>query len=128
MHDHPAALGYDCMTLTGRTLAEYADMGAQGLIALSHLVGGLPPESATWRALHEGDEMPAWAMTSMTNALLVELYDQLHLLRAEHAAKGTGKKPRRVKPHPVPWRKAEQRGVGSGGVRLADFDGWWQSN
>ena len=127
MQEHADALDYDCMTRTGRTLGEYADMGARGLVALSHLVRHLPQDSATWRAAHEGDEMPLWSTPAMTNALLADISDQIDLFRSEHAAKGTGRRPRRMKPRHRPWAR-EGGGIGRrADVRAADFDEWWRS-
>ena len=38
MRDNADALDLDLMTMTGRTLDEYADMGAAGTVALVHFV------------------------------------------------------------------------------------------
>ena len=38
IRDHDRALEYDLMTRTGRTLSEYAEMGAAGKVALGGMV------------------------------------------------------------------------------------------
>ena len=128
MRDNADALDFDLMTMTGRTLDEYADMGAAGTVALVHFVKHLGPEAALWRALHPDDEMPDWQTRRQTNAILADIHDELAMARRENAVKGTGKRPRRIKPYPRPNAKAKDgRRIGSEAIKIRDFDKWWNS-
>ena len=125
MQEHPAALDYDCMTLTGRTLHEYADMGWQGMSSLAHLVRHLGPESMTWRATHEGDELPSWTSRPSTNAILADIYDVIAQLTRLFVIANSKSKPQRPRPYPRPNARDKGEVIGKGAIRVADFDSWW---
>jgi hypothetical protein len=125
MRDNAAELDYDLMTMTGRTLDEYADMGPAGTVALVHFVRCLGPESRLWRAMHEDDGTAAWHTAAQSNAILADIYDELAAMRREQAVKGTGKRPKRAKPYPRPG-KSDARKVGREPIRVRDFERWWK--
>lgn len=128
MRDNADALDYDLMTMTGRTLDEYADMGAAGMVALVHFVKHVGPETRLWQALHPDDEMPAWCTRAKTNSILADLTDEMSAFRREAAAKGSGKRPKRAKRYPRPnAKKQDGRKIGSGAVKIRDFDTWWNA-
>ena len=128
MRDDADALDFDLMTMTGRTLDEYADMGAAGMVALVHFVKHLGQESQLWRALHPDDEMPAWQTRLQTNTILADIHDELAMARRENAVKGTGKRARRIKPYPRPNAKAKDgQHIGSEAIKIRDFEKWWNS-
>ena len=117
VRNHAQALEYECMTRTGRTLGEYVDMGAPGMVALVSLVRYLPPESALRREMHPRDEMASWASTTKTNSILADLFDAFV---AANTRKG-----RKAKPYPRP--NARTQNVGSGAIPVRDFMDWWGS-
>lgn len=117
IEQHHSALEYDLMTRTGRTLAEYVEMGAAGRVALVSFARHIPPDSALYREMHPRDELGAWSSTIKTNAILADLFDAF--------AMANSKKGRKPKPYPRPNAKA--RGIGKGAIRVRDFDGWWKS-
>lgn len=125
MQEHPAALDYDCMTLTGRTIHEYADMGWRGLSSLAHLVRYLGPDSMTWRETHEDDEMPGWTTRPSTNAILADIYDAIAQLTRLYAAANSKRKPPKPKPYPRPNSHDRGEVIGKGAIRIVDFDSWW---
>ena len=63
------------MTRTGRTLTEYMDMGAAGMVALLSFINYLPPDSALYQSMNPDDENGPWFTTVKTNAILADLYD-----------------------------------------------------
>ena len=105
------------MTRTGRTLAEYVEMGAAGIVALVSFVRHLPPDSATWRESHPGDDSWPWMTVYKTNSILADLYDAFVAANA--------KKGRKPKPYPRPNER--KRAIGSGAIRIRDFEKWWNS-
>lgn len=114
---HAQALEYDLMTRTGRTLAEYMEMGAAGAVALVSFVRHLPRDSATWRESHPSDDSWPWVTAAKTNTILADLFDALVAVNT--------RKGRRPKPYPRP--RAGGRSIGSGAIRVRDFDEWWNS-
>lgn len=108
------------MTRTGRTLTEYMEMGAAGIAALVSFSVHLPPDSATWRETHPREaDMAMWATTAKTNAILADLFDAYAI---SHTRKG------RPKPKPYPRPGVDRgRSIGSGAIRIRDFDAWWKS-
>lgn len=126
MQEYPAALDYDCMSKTGRTLAEYADMGAEGLIALSHLVRYLGPDSMVWREVNDGDELPPWTTVAQTNTILADIYDAIAMLNANYVSTHSKRRPT-PKPYRRPNAKPEGRTLGGGAIPLGEFDAWWES-
>ena len=118
VRDHAQALEYDLMTMTGRTLAEYMAMGADGRMALAAFARFLPPESALYRAVHPGDELPGWSSALKTNAILADIYDAFC---AAHVRKGR-KAPRYPRPN-----RDDKKVIGKGAIPIRDFDEWWRS-
>jgi hypothetical protein len=114
------------MTMTGRTLQEYLDMGGPGMVALVHFAKCLGPGSMTKGKEHEG--MGEWGQRFMTNALLADLYDAIQGLAWTTAAKGSKKRPKKPKPYPRPWLKAKKQKFGKDPVPLSKFWDWWNSN
>lgn len=127
MAEHRQALEYDCMTRTGRTVGEYLDMGRRGTLALAAFVRHLGPDSETWRECHEGDETPGWTTVQSTNAILADIYDAISALNANFVRANSKRKPKQPKPYPRPNARPAGGGVGSGDVRAADFEEWWES-
>lgn len=116
------------MTRTGRTLAEYMDMGAAGLVALSHFVAHLPADSATVCEASGYDGMHSWSSHVRTNAMLADVYDNISALRYTLVASRSkrGKRPKRPKPYPRPWR--EDKGTkrfGKDAIPVSQFGDWW---
>jgi len=105
------------MTRTGRTLDEYMGMGVAGVVALVSFTRHLPPDSATWLEMHPGDDAWPWATTAKTNAILADLFD---------AFVAANTRPGR-KPKQYPRPNANRRSIGSGAIRIRDFDEWWNS-
>lgn len=105
------------MTRTGRTLAEYVEMGTAGVVALVSFTRHLPPDSATWREMRPGDDSWTWATATKTNAILADLFDAF--------ASANSRKGRKPKPYPRPSER--KRSIGSGAIRIRDFDKWWRS-
>lgn len=126
MQEHPAALDYDCMTKTGRTLGEYADMGPAGLVSLAHLVRYLGPESMTWREAHAGDESPRWTTTFSTNAILADIYDAIAALNANYVRANSRRKPKPPKPYPRPNVREAGEKIGKGAIPISEFESWWR--
>ena len=115
LRDHSKALEYDLMTRTGRTLQEYGDMGAAGMVALVSFLRHLPPDSATWREMHPRDEFGAWASTLKTNAILADLFDAF--------AMANSRKGHKPKPYPRPNK--ERSNVGKGAIKASEVMEWW---
>lgn len=116
INEYDRALEYDLMTRTGRTLDEYMDMGAAGMVALISFIKFLPPDSALNQDMNPKDEFGAWYGSYKTNAILADLFDAF--VRAN-----TDKK-RHVIPYPRP---REKRGIGHGAIPISQFDDWWNS-
>lgn len=127
MRDHAAALDYDCMTMTGRTLDEYADMGAAGTVALVHLVRYLGPDSALWRETHVEDGTWRWATAVGTNAILADMYDKLSMIDAHLVNAHYKNKVRKVDPYPRPNDGPRGEVVGKGSLPISEFEEWWRS-
>lgn len=103
------------MTRTGRTLDEYMDMGATGVVALVSFIQNIPPDSALYAEINPKDERPAWMTTWKTNAILADLFDAFVASKTKK-----GKKPQRY-----PRPKGEERKLGKGAIPIKDFDKWW---
>lgn len=123
---HGDALEYDLMTGTGRTLSEYEAMGAAGTVALCSYIKHLQPTSATWRAVHPEDELPAWTERRQTNTMLADIYDAVAKLIAVTAVHGTGKRAKRTDPYPRPNSK-KRRHIGAKPIAASKFAAWWDS-
>ena len=102
------------MTRTGRTLTEYMDMGAAGLVALLSFINYLPPDSALFQSMHPDDENGPWFTTVKTNAILADLYD---VYVASHTKKG-------VNPQKYPRPKEKQK-IGKDPIPISEFWDWW---
>ena len=102
------------MTRTGRTLNEYMEMGAAGMVALISFVNYLPPDSALHMEENPDDEVAGWFTTVKTNAILADLFD---IFVAANTKKGT-----QPKEYPRPKKKAK---LGRGALPISDFWDWW---
>lgn len=102
------------MTRTGRTLGEYLDMGAAGVVALISFINYLPPDAALRQSLNPADEYAEWYSTKKTNAILADIFD---LYVHAHSKKGAT-----VKPYPRPVGK---KSVGKGAIPISEFWSWW---
>lgn len=102
------------MTRTGRTLAEYMNMGASGVVALISFVEYLPIDSALRRETNPKDEYWAWHKTVKTNSILADIYDVLVAVNT--------KKGRTPKPYPRPQ---EHRTIGKDAIPISEFWDWW---
>lgn len=102
------------MTRTGRTLEEYVDMGAAGMVALVSFIENLPIDSALRQSINPKDEFGAWHETAKTNSILADIYD---VLVAVHTKKG-----RNPKPYPRPQ---ERRNIGREAIPISEFWDWW---
>ena len=114
IEDHDRALEYDLMTRTGRTLAEYMDMGAAGIVALLSFINYLPPDSALSSAMDPQNEVGEWYTTMKTNAILADIFDVF--------VSANTKKGRKAKEYPRPKKK---RKIGSGAIPISEFWDWW---
>lgn len=112
--EHDRALEYDLMTRTGRTLSEYMDMGAAGIVALLSFINFLPPESALTSVTEPGDEFGEWNTIQKTNVILADLFDVF--------VKANTKKGRKAKEYPRPKKR---RHIGSGAIPISEFWDWW---
>lgn len=102
------------MTRTGRTLEEYMDMGAAGLVALVSFTQNLPIDSALLQAMNPKDEFGAWHKTVKTNSILADIFDLLMAVNTKN-----GRKP---KTYPRPQ---EHRNIGRGAIPVSEFWEWW---
>lgn len=105
---------YDLMTRTGRTLQEYMDMGAAGMVALISFIQNLPPDSALNRSMNPDDEFGPWYTIMQTNRILADLFDAFV---AANTRKG-----RKAKQYPRPTKKQK---IGKGAIPIKDFWNWW---
>ena len=127
MRDHRAALDFDCMTKTGRTLGEYEGMGAAGLVALSHFTRYLDADSALWRELNPSDETPMWTDRPSTNAILADIYDALSTFNTNYVSHHSKRSVRRQAPYPRPNAKKSGKEIGKGAIPAREFMDWWES-
>ena len=102
------------MTRTGRTLGEYMEMGAAGMVALVSFVQYLPIDSALGKSTNPKDEFGVWYSTAQTNTILADIYD---ILSAVHTKKGR-------KPVMYP-RPQEKQAIGKDAIPISDFWDWW---
>ena len=77
INEHDRALEYELMTRTGRTLTEYMEMGAAGMVALLSFINYLPKESVLYGILEPGDESREWYMPYKTNQMIADLKKRL---------------------------------------------------
>jgi len=102
------------MTRTGRTLEEYMDMGAAGMVALISFTENLPIDSALSKSINPKDEYGEWQSTAKTNEILADLYDAY--------ARVHSKKGRKPKPYPRP---KNNRSIGKDAIPISEFWDWW---
>ena len=111
-YDRP--LEYDLMTRTGRTLSEYIDMGAAGMVALLSFINYLPMDSQLRQAMDPRDEVGEWSTTKKTNMILADLFDVF--------VSANTKKGHKAKQYPRPKQK---RKIGSDAIPISEFWDWW---
>lgn len=114
IEEHDRALEYDLMTRTGRTLSEYLNMGASGVLALLSFINYLPPDSTLRSAMEPDDEFGEWYTTLKTNAILADIFDAF--------VSANTKKGRKAKEYPRPKQK---RKIGKGAIPIREFWDWW---
>lgn len=111
-YDRP--LEYDLMTRTGRTLSEYIDMGAAGMVALLSFINYLPMDSQLRQAMDPQDEVGEWSTVKKTNIILADIFDVF--------VSANTKKGHKAKQYPRPKQK---RKIGSGAIPISEFWDWW---
>lgn len=111
-YDRP--LEYDLMTRTGRTLSEYIDMGAAGMVALLSFINYLPMDSQLRQAMDPQDEVGEWSTVKKTNIILADIFDVF--------VSANAKKGHKAKQYPRPKQK---RKIGSGAIPISEFWDWW---
>lgn len=123
---HEAALDYDLMTKTGRSLGEYLDMGAAGMVALVHFVRHVDPDSAL--ANEAGNtNVGAWPSRMQTNTMLADIFDAIQAFEHNYVRSKSKGKPKRPKPYPRPWAKGKSKKFGKEPVPISKFADWWNS-
>lgn len=128
MEAHADALEYDLMTMTGRTLSEYEQMGARGYGALAHFVERVPIDSELWREMHGDAEYPrVWSSSIKQAELLADVVDMLALVAHLTAQSHSKHRLKRPKPMQRPWVKDGTRRIGRGAIPAAKFDKWWET-
>ena len=114
INEYDRALEYDLMTRTGRTLSEYIDMGAAGMVALLSFINYLPMDSRLRQAMDPQDEVGEWSTVKKTNIILADLFDVF--------VSANTKKGHKAKQYPRPKQK---RKIGSGAIPISEFWDWW---
>ena len=114
INEYDRALEYDLMTRTGRTLSEYIDMGAAGMVALLSFINYLTMDSQLRQAMDPQDEVGEWSTTKKTNMILADLFDVF--------VSANTKKGHKAKQYPRPKQK---RKIGSGAIPISEFWDWW---
>ena len=112
--EHDRALEYDLMTRTGRTLTEYMDMGAAGMVALLSFINYLPMDSRLRSAMDPQDEVGEWSTVKKTNIILADIFDVF--------VSANTKKGHKAKQYPRPKQK---RKIGSDAIPISEFWDWW---
>lgn len=114
---HGRALEYDLMTRTGRTLAEYMNMGAAGKVALISFINYLPIESELNKELKpENAEYLQWRDPLKTNAILADFFDAFI---AVHTKEG-------CQPAKYPRPNAnDKKKIGKGAIPVSEFKNWF---
>ncbi len=129
MDDHASALDFDLMTMTGRCMREWTDIGAAGMVALVHFVRHLDARSALIAETREhGEELREWSCGLRTNSLLADLYDEIAHLLVSFARVHSKHKVHDPKKYPRPWLdddSDERRKFGKDPIKIADFADWW---
>ena len=114
INDYDRALEYDLMTRTGRTLSEYINMGAAGMVALLSFINYLPMDSQLRQAMDPQDEVGEWSTTKKTNIILADIFD---VFVSANTRKG-----HKAKQYPRPKQK---RKIGSDAIPISEFWDWW---
>ena len=114
INEYDRPLEYDLMTRTGRTLSEYIDMGAAGMVALLSFINYLPMDSQLRQAMDPQDEVGEWSTTKKTNMILADLFDVF--------VSANTKKGHKAKQYPRPKQK---RKIGSDAIPISEFWDWW---
>ena len=114
INEYDRALEYDLMTRTGRTLSEYIDMGAAGMVALLSFINYLPMDSQLRQTMDPQDEVGEWSTTKKTNMILADLFDVF--------VSANTKKGHKAKQYPRPKQK---RKIGSDAIPISEFWDWW---
>ena len=114
INDYDRALEYDLMTRTGRTLSEYINMGAAGMVALLSFINYLPMDSRLRSAMDPQDEVGEWSTVKKTNIILADLFDVF--------VSANTKKGHKAKQYPRPKQKKR---IGSGAIPISEFWDWW---
>ena len=114
INEYDRPLEYDLMTRTGRTLSEYIDMGAAGMVALLSFINYLPMDSRLRQAMDPQDEVGEWSTVKKTNIILADLFDVF--------VSANTKKGHKAKQYPRPKQK---RKIGSGAIPISEFWDWW---
>lgn len=114
INEYDRPLEYDLMTRTGRTLSEYVDMGAAGMVALLSFINYLPMDSQLRQAMDPQDEVGEWSTIKKTNIILADLFD---VFVAANTKKG-----HKAKQYPRPKQK---RKIGSDAIPISEFWEWW---
>ena len=114
INDYDRALEYDLMTRTGRTLSEYINMGAAGMVALLSFINYLPMDSQLRQAMDPQDEVGEWSTVKKTNIILADIFDVF--------VSANTKKGHKAKQYPRPKQKKR---IGSGAIPISEFWDWW---
>ena len=114
INDYDRALEYDLMTRTGRTLSEYTNMGAAGMVALLSFINYLPMDSQLRQAMDPQDEVGEWSTVKKTNIILADIFDVF--------VSANTKKGHKAKQYPRPKQKKR---IGSGAIPISEFWDWW---
>lgn len=114
INEYDRPLEYDLMTRTGRTLSEYIDMGAAGMVALLSFINYLPMDSQLRQAMDPQDEVGEWSTTKKTNIILADIFD---VFVSANTRKG-----HKAKQYPRPKQK---RKIGSDAIPISEFWDWW---
>lgn len=125
IEEHGAALDYDLLTKTSYNLRDIG--GALPWGALLHFVQFLPRDSALKSDMEPTTDAERWTRGDATATILADLYDLVSTLRNEMAAKGSGKKPKGIKPYPRPGKKKNTEHFGKDPIPVAQFEDWWES-
>ena len=118
------AFEFDVLRLTGRTLGEFFDMGAGGVVALAHILKFLDIDSKTMQ--RRGMDLENWGTPLHTEAMLADLFDAVSILNRNLVAAHSKHRPKNPKPYPRPWAKGHT--IGKDPIPVKDFWSWWESN
>lgn len=127
---HGSALDYDLMTRTGRSLDEWLDAGAAGMVALAHFCRHLDTASATWRSVTGRTGWAGWDDGLTANRILTDIYNAIaalnHNFVRSRSKKRGGKPP---KPYPAPWARQDDnvKHFGKDPIKASRFWDWWKS-